>query len=1082
VFQTDVLKQVVQGFEEGTKVHIVVKSFAETMLGRMIERYSLYPAKGTTVARFAHNPDQMMLTHVLNGLFPTLILLHEAQRRNLARLSRLEVDEIKLYVLAYSMHDLDKILGESLSTMTSKAVAEARQKLIAELEKLNVEAFLPDFGDWASEILWLAVNTQRSRDINLSHYTFTSHEAMQITDGVLEAFRPQTGKFRTRVEPTLRDLCTFSDLIAYFVKSPEDALLSNVATRRGDGLLELMSLLTDNQFTLAYHKFAEVRGFLSNQINNATMRYLQNIYPEGQEQLIPYLYFPNGVVYLDPQRRAAPIINQDAVHEAVRTEIQDACRDSIKGLGFNHLGLLKYPRYYHDFLSPGQFLELFIKTTLSEDKATVAENTLQRMKEMQAGGSIPIDIALDYTPNNRIAILGRFLINYTRLVEESLGETVPHLKAYLERQLVQRFGEEIWNKAEQIPSLGGLDYRFYWLAAQYLDTHPLAVYEVDSPDASLEELFNELVHELLQVAGKELEAAAKFQGPYLQDLPDYLKKNLSFGFGATPLVEDFPDFAGELSRYAAAKKARQSELGCTICNSAYPIRKQEDASVLFQPWVYKNRLPLYNSENAGGICSICSLELMLRQVLLKDKPGNEGRVKTTGRGYEKLELKYFFLYPDYFFTNQTYHLVDYIIRRMHNLKLYEVCEVVRDRETIQAADLLNLSFFNLAEVQLRAIKRKERDEQKEQEEKGSMYLFDRYEKKQFPGFIFFAKKVFAKSSGAAATVASWVEATWLGLALPLITGAKVVVSESYLPLYNSSIDFMETVVLDAPHQSVRYLLPASSARLRLDQLYGARTHQSEGNWIGGMLAAFSRAIEMHIDTEREGGDLRLERFPRIARNLETDQLFVFSFLQEQVRRKKLDQITGKRASHYNSIYHQFITYYYANEGEIMDKIATRHERITDLYLKFYSPFSTGSDRKWPNSHAIVRPIDIAAKSIIKDTLNLTGEEIKLEMAAALRAWLEIVRKGGATGRAIAHPKEQDRLVQEFVEAFYNEIFLGYAQGQRSILNSRLNRLKNACENVFLMRVRERSQQDRMDQQEEGEKSEEQLFVAPQESK
>jgi len=138
----------------------------------------------------------------------------------------------------------------------------------------------------------------------------------------------------------------------------------------------------------------------------------------------------------------------------------------------------------------------------------------------------------------------------------------------------------------------------------------------------------------------------------------------------------------------------------------------------------------------------------------------------------------------------------------------------------------------------------------------------------------------------------------------------------------------------------------------------------------------------------------------------------------------------------------------------MTKIATRHERLTEQYLKFYLPFN--DERKWPKSHAIVRPIDIAAKSILKDTLNLTAEEIKLEMVAALKAWLEIVDKKGATGRVIAHGKEQDRLVWQFVETFYNEIFLGYAEEQRSLLNSRLNRLKNACEEVFSMRMQKTS--------------------------
>jgi CRISPR-associated protein Csc3 len=1061
MFQVDVLKQVTQGFAPGTKVCNVVTLFAETMLEAVLLRYSLYPAKGTTIAHFAHNSDQMMVTHILNGLFPVLTIVAEAQERNVRRLSRLTEEELKVYILAYLTHDIDKILGEQLKTLTAKGTAEARQKLLGELEKLNAQAFLPTVENWANEILWLAVNTQRSRDINLSHNTFVTEATTRIYDEVLQACYTQASHFhtRTRIESTLRDLCTLSDLIAFLVKSPEDVLLSDIAMRKS-GLIDILRQLTDNgsgdHFMLYYHKLDEVRGLLANQINNATMRYVKSLYPKDQEPLLPFLYFPNGVVYLDPLLRPAPAIAQEKLHEVVIEEIQEACSGIVEdgdALAFNHLGLLKYPRYFHDFLRVEGFLALFVKNTLKEKKANVAENTLQKMREMQIAGAIPAHVPLDYTPSSRVSMLGRFLINYLNIINENLGKTAPQLKLELENYLIGQLGEDIWNEAQQIPSSGGVDYRFYWLAAQYLKTHPLAPNENDSPGESLEGLFNELTHKMIQLAGQELTLAPDFQGPYLRDLPDYLKKNLTFGFSTTSHVEAFPDFSAELSGYSSAKKQRGSQLTCTICNSAYPTQQQEDASVLFQPWVYKNRLSLYKSENAGGICSICSLELMLRQILLTDKLEGQGRIKVTGKSYEDMELKYFFLYPGFFFTNQTYRLTSYIIRRrMKNLKLYEVCEVLRERDQICTSDFFNLSFFNLNQADHRSLANKEMEKKEEIEDKGSMYLFDRYEERQYPGFIFFAKKTFSKKKASGettkATTTSWVEAAWLGLAIPLITGARVVVTETYLPLYNSAVEFLETVVLDAPHQAIRHLLTTPSARLRLDELYGRRK-PGEDETIGGVMAALSRAIELHIDTERSGGDLKLERFARITRDLETDQLFVFAFLKEQLRRDKLEGIPAKKARHYNDIYYQFIQYYHAYKGDdFMTKEATRHERITDLYLQFYLPFN---EKGWPSSHAIVRPIEVAAKAILKDTLNLTEDEIKLEMIHALKSWLDIVHKGGATGKAIKGGKEEDRLVRQFVETFYKEVFQGYAEGERSVLNSRLNRFKGGCEIAFSQR-------------------------------
>ena len=150
----------------------------------------------------------------------------------------------------------------------------------------------------------------------------------------------------------------------------------------------------------------------------------------------------------------------------------------------------------------------------------------------------------------------------------------------------------------------------------------------------------------------------------------------------------------------------------------------------------------------------------------------------------------------------------------------------------------------------------------------------------------------------------------------------------------------------------------------------------------------------------------------------------------------------------------------------MKENATRHEKVTDLYLQFYLPFSdkinpiTGK-KIWPKSHAIVRPIDIAAKCILKDTLNLTEEEIKLEMFQKLKAWLDIVEKKGATGKVVAHGPRLDTLVWQFVETFYQEVFCDYAQERRSVLNSRLNRFKGGCEAIFSLRysANKKSQQD-----------------------
>jgi len=73
------------------------------------------------------------------------------------------------------------------------------------------------------------------------------------------------------------------------------------------------------------------------------------------------------------------------------------------------------------------------------------------------------------------------------------------------------------------------------------------------------------------------------------------------------------------------------------------------------------------------------------------------------------------------------------------------------------------------------------------------------------------------------------------------------------------------------------------------------------------------------------------------------------------------------------------------------------------------------------------------------------------MYQELMSWLDRVERSEATGRVNANGKRREQLVWQFVETFYSEVFVSYAEEQRSILNSRLNRFKGGCEAVFSQR-------------------------------
>src|SRR5947209_12049256 len=113
---------------------------------------------------------------------------------------------------------------------------------------------------------------------------------------------------------------------------------------------------------------------------------------------------------------------------------------------------------------------------------------------------------------------------------------------------------------------------------------------------------------------------------------------------------------------------------------------RDSTAVLFQPWVYKNKLSLYAGKNAGGICAICALELMLRQILQK------GQLRLTGSKFEALKTKYLAIYPNFFFTAETGAMVQGILDQLQDINFFTVRHQL-DRKDITVRDVMALESF-----------------------------------------------------------------------------------------------------------------------------------------------------------------------------------------------------------------------------------------------------------------------------------------------------------------------------------------------------------------------------------------------------
>ncbi len=968
----------------------VSRAFIEHMLPAMMEHYAVCSAKGgdhtqharldeETKRKFAEKADQSMMSHQLNGIFPVMRLLNILESEHLGRVPFTEVER-QVYILSYLMHDVDKIADVRDVPTKSRTDIERTKDLIAEeLRKCNVAAFFPDYAAYLEDIAFLVVNTQEKHGTHLNTFLWQ----LQLPE---------------RRISLLRSLCTYSDRIAYLIASP-----AGILTDESQRLTSILSELSDNQLVFSYHQLREVRGLLTNVINNG----LVHLFIEGREGIWPYLFFSDGVVYIKRKSLQFALTTEQIV-DAVRKQLREICAERVRttapGFKFSIQGIAKHPGYYFEFLSLEEYATLLARYTISRTTNDITAIPMTKLRQMQESGEIAADLPMDFPSDKRAGMVARFLSVIFVTMLGMLDKKQNSLREQVTERVIEHLGlQAYWAQAQTIPNKGGVEYRWFWLGACYLRDHPgITEYE---GEGNLLDTFNSTLQFIIKLAGEELRK--QMPQKYLSHLTSYLDSIVEVP--ATMRAGGvLPDFQGELARYAGAK-SKGRKLICTLCNSAYPTEEQSDNAVLFQPWVYKNKLSLYAGKNAGGVCAICALELMLRQILQK------GQLRLTGSKFEAMKTKYLAVYPNFFFTAETGAMVQGILDQLQDINFFSVRRQLEGKD-IRVSDLLKLDAFAAPQKEMRpqAFNDEETDDGDEVAEQASTpdrsYL--KFQKEQYPGLCFFGMRAVKDDDD----TSTWAMPAFLALALPLVTNTKVVISEMSLPLFSSGRDFRETVIFDAPHPYLDRLLKGK--RVRVNQLLTK-------------LRLLASIYRVNLDTYAKQGKPEWKHLSAIARDLDTDPLFLFSYLRKQQRS---DSLYASEAGQYLHIYEKILE-------EDLGKI----QRCVNFYTKFY--------RGGYQSHSILKPVDIVAKAIINSPLNIEEDDLLWQIQGELKNWLDRVRSRQATGYAIFWGKDIDAkeapAVADFVRGFYQEVFLDYCQGERGILRSRINRFKDGCEAYYI---------------------------------
>jgi CRISPR-associated protein Csc3 len=980
---------------------VVMRDFVEMVVPSLSKLLAHVSAKGADfvqdqldagmdaakVARYLH--DQSMRAHLINGLLPALHVAEILNRWEAPQFSWYDDTVRRVAMAGYVLHDWLKLpdvdvqlarVGLSHDQVNATQHRAVVEQLFVEWgTKLGLDSFLAPVGgleELLHDLIYVACNTQ-------------------IKWGTL---RNLTALPTLRLPGRQRDLAEklsrLADYLAYVGRDPreEDAYKS---------IRREIANLSDQRAQVVYHHLADVRGVLTNLIHNSVLEAMRS------DDCIPLLYAPSAVVYLVRRKTLAFPAVED-VAEGVIQEIGKQTRQLLlnKFTGFQRGNVgLKYANYYTLFFSNLELIAVGLEAASKIIHSGKQAVSVKRFEKMASSEWIEPDRVMDLPSDTRVDLLAEWCFFVEKLTSGMAhGKQVPQI-------LLTALGlQDIQSDFVAIPRdsrAGGVGYHWYFAAGHYLQRNP----GLDPKDwhQRIIEIARSLREQLVQLNPDITQLSP---APEFDDLRAYVAQILSFG--PTKLAaSETPQqhFAMELNRYSNAKRrGKATGAMCALCSSSFGIKEQREAAILFAPQVYSNKLSLHGAKAIRDICSICSLETMLRQLLMND--GNR-----SGGNFESAKFRYLYLYPTYFFTPETMAVLNEVYHALRHVSFTELRnQLVAEEDGREQVRMDSWTWQRLESLLLAPTPPEH----------------DRMLRLRFAGntpITFFFMGI---PPGRDATDGeAWVQPAFLALLLPLLLDVKVVASESSLPLLNEATELPQTVFLDGPHVAIQHIV--GRERINLDQLLPS-------------LNRLAVSYLIHLDgNARRGGakgfDYAWQSLPPLARRLNESSLYAFWYLKRWQRSSQIDSIpTGKAALylHFQSI---------LNQGG-PDEMS--HARtLTELYRRFYR----GS--RW-NSNSILRPIAVASKTLLTaDKWLRDDHEALLEVVRGeMHSFVDRVAKRRADGFVprieMDGVKQIDtQAIDTFATYFVNDLFLETFKGDLSALRGKqLNLLKSACEVLY----------------------------------
>ena len=532
------------------------------------------------IIQYGAKAGESLYLHITNGIFVLERL------RPILNLSDLEV---QLLFSGFSVHDLNKLQEFQDQKRSFNYLANAKNVRVV-LTNLEMIRFFPEWQDYLKDIEVLVRAHSR-------HY----HTYDETLDLDYDPYSYDKDRLLNYLVPIIRAM----DVIDLSKTLEERA-------KKADFLRELNQIL-DIQYQFVYHKVSEQRGILTNLMHNEIVKYL-----ETEKDLLPLLYYPDGVAYLvdrnrDPQIAADEITalgNRVVNHIESKTssEFRKFIQGSPAGIKVDEKCLslgLSFQQIWNEVRNIISERKYAAKVDDMNDRCrgrlqNVREK-LQRTKPSKKNPDPVAQIALideilaeeDYLlpPDDDAVRIGELVRTYYIFLNKHFSQTIADAWEYIYDLLELPLEIEDTTCRQRYTTFNALSDRGYIIGCDLYNS-----------DRDFDEIYELIVDDGTAIMETSLPESE------LGILADYVHKYVDFDFAA----DRGRNFATNLERYVGANHVQ-----CSTCGAEFETDEwmKPDVPANIKVQYFSNRLEGGTSrEPKRRVCSICRTQYMLDKI------------------------------------------------------------------------------------------------------------------------------------------------------------------------------------------------------------------------------------------------------------------------------------------------------------------------------------------------------------------------------------------------------------------------------------------------------------------------------------